>query len=313
MHQEADRFIEYITAVRNMSEHTVRGYASDIAQFLDFIDSEEQGLAAADLDSRIMRRYLARLQKQGLSKASSARKLASLRAFFKHLIRKGLIEVDPTMGLSSPKLDKRLPKFLRPEQIEALMARPDASKPEGLRDAAVLEVLYATGARVSELVGMDLQHIDLAAGEARVLGKGSKERIVLLGRAAQEALLSYLDRGRGRLLARRQLRFEKQEDAVFLNHRGYRLTARSVRRLLDKHFLGVSSEMHISPHVIRHTFATHMLDNGADLRSIQELLGHSSISTTQIYTHVSQERLKQVYDSAHPRAIEEPDFGNRGI
>jgi len=303
MEQELDRFINYMQAVRNASPHTLRGYATDLAQFLGFLEDEELSTARGDVDSRTVRRYLARLQKHGLGKASTARKLASLRAFFKYLLRKQLIEINPTIGLSSPKLDKRLPKFLRPEQIEALLQRPDTSDPIGGRDVAILEVLYATGVRVSELVGMELKDIDLHAGEIRVLGKGSKERITLIGRAAHEALAMYLNRARTKLLAKRKDGADEQ--AVFLNRDGHRLTARSVHRLLDKHFGAVSDELKISPHVLRHTFATHMLENGADLRSIQELLGHASISTTQIYAHVSRERLKQVYDSAHPRALEE--------
>ena len=295
-------------AVRNASPHTVRGYATDIAQFVGFLEDEELSTAPGDVDSRTMRRYLARLQRQGISKTSTARKLASLRAFFKYLLRKGLIEANPTTGLSAPKLDKRLPKFLRSEQVEALMQQPDTSEPIGMRDAAILEVLYATGVRVSELVGMDLKNIDLQAGEIRVFGKGSKERITLIGRAAHEAVGMYLNDARMKLLARRGGRKDDgHEQAVFLNRDGYRLTARSVHRLLDKHFGAVSDELKISPHVLRHTFATHMLEHGADLRSIQELLGHASISTTQIYTHVSRERLKQVYDSAHPRALEEAE------
>ena len=300
MHQELDRFLEYMKAARNASEHTVRGYAADIAQFLEFLESEELGTNPVDLDSRTMRRYLARLQRQGISKRSVARKLSSLRGFFKYMIRKGLIEDDPTTGLPAPKLEKKLPQFLRPEQVESLMQKPDTSKPIGMRDAAILEVLYAAGMRVSELVGLDLEDLDLSEGEAKVLGKGSKERITLLGRAAQESLVHYLNLGRPKLLGK-----NTQERALFLNKDGGRLTDRSIRRMLDAYFGQVSDEMKISPHVLRHTFATHMLEHGADLRSIQELLGHSSISTTQIYTHVSRERLKQVYEAAHPRAHEE--------
>jgi len=303
MHQEIERFINYMQVVRNASPHTLKGYASDIAQFAGFLEGEGLSTAPGEVDSQTLRRYLARLHRRGISKASTARKLASLRAFFKYLLRKGIIERDPTAGLPSPKLDKRLPKFLRDEQIEALMQKPDTSKPIGMRDAAILEMLYATGVRVSELAGMDLRDLDLRAGEAKVLGKGSKERIVLFGRAAQEALALYLNFGRGRLLSRRH--DGEREDALFLNKDGHRLAVRNIERLLDKYFGMVSDEMKISPHVMRHTFATHMLEHGADLRSIQELLGHASVSTTQIYTHVSRERLKQVYESAHPRALEE--------
>lgn len=304
MHQEIDRFIDYLTAVRNVSPNTIRGYATDIAQFIGFMEDEGLGTAPGDVNSRILRRYLARLQRQGNGKRTIVRKMSSLRAFFKYMVRKKLIAMDPTIGLSSPKLDKRLPKFLRPEQIEALMVRPDTTEPIGARDAAILEVMYATGCRVSEISGMDLANTDLRAGEIKVFGKGSKERITLIGRAAQEALSGYLHNARPKLLAKRKDGMDEQ--AVFLNKDGGRLTVRSIHRILDKHFGAVSDELKISPHVLRHTFATHMLENGADLRSIQELLGHASISTTQIYAHVTQERLKKVYEQAHPRALEEP-------
>lgn len=303
MHQEADRFVDYLKAARNASEHTVRAYATDIAQFLGFLESAEIGTSPGDIDSRTMRRYLARLQKQGTSRRSVARKRSSLRSFFKYLIRKGLIETDPTTGLAMHKLEKRLPKFLRAEQVEALMQRPDISDPIGMRDAAILEALYASGMRVSELVGLDLGDLDLSSGEAKVLGKGSKERITLLGRAAQEALAMYLNFGRGKLLPKSEN--AHQERALFLSRTGRRISVLDVRRRVSRYFGQVTDEMKISPHVLRHTFATHMMENGADLRSIQELLGHVSISTTQIYTHVSRERLKQVYEAAHPRAIEE--------
>lgn len=301
MQEEIDRFLSYIQAVRNASLHTVRAYASDLEQFAAFVKLEEPDINLAQIDSRILRRYLARLQKQGAQKSSIARKMASLRAFFKYLVKKGLLNLDPMLGITSPRQDKKLPKFLRGEQIDALLTAPDAADPLGLRDAAILEVLYATGTRVSELVGMNLNHIDMLSAEIRVLGKGSKERIVLLGRAAKEALAIYLSDGRPKLISQKT----PQEDAIFLNKNGGRLTDRSIRRLLNKYFATVSEEINISPHVLRHSFATHMLERGADLRSIQELLGHSSISTTQIYTHVSRERLKEVYENAHPRALRE--------
>lgn len=304
MDTELDRFAEYIRVVRNLAEHTVRAYATDVAEFIDFLEEEELGNDPSKLDSRVIRRYLARLHRRGISKSSVSRKLASLRAFFKFLLQKGKIEIDPTLGISGPKQEKKLPKYLRDDQIEALMLCPDTSNSLGLRDVAILEVMYATGVRVSELVKMNLRDVDLRAGEIRVLGKGSKERIVLLGRAAQEALHAYLEAGRRKLLASRGSEGER-EDAVFLNKYGCRISARSIFRLLEKYFVRVSDEMKISPHVLRHTFATHMLERGADLRSIQELLGHSSISTTQVYTHVSRERLRQVYESAHPRALSE--------
>lgn len=302
-HQELDIFIDYLRAVRNVSEHTLRAYASDLAHFVGFLESEAIGESLAEVDSRVIRRYLARLQKMGLSKSSVARKLAALRCFFKYLVRKGVLESNPTTGLCGPRPEKRLPRFLRDEQIEALMGTPNTSEPIGARDAAMLEMLYATGVRISELVGLNVEDVDLKAGEAKVFGKGSKERIVLVGRAAIEALTWYIKWSRPKLLGMES--GDGIEKALFVNKFGQRLSARSVRRRLEKHFKVVSDEMRISPHVLRHTFATLMLEHGADLRSIQELLGHSSISTTQVYAHVSRERLKQVYESAHPRALEE--------
>lgn len=299
MQVEADRYLEYLQAVRNVSGHTARGYAADIAQFLDFLGGEDVSLHLSDVDTKVLRRYVSRLQRGGLARTSLARKLSSLRGFFRYLVKRGIVESDPTASLAGFKLDKRLPKFLRPELVEELMCAPDVSVPLGMRDAAILEMLYATGMRVSELTGIDLRDLDMDACEAKVLGKGSKERIVLFGRAAREALSLYLSAGRGGLLK------NPEERALFLSKTGRRLTARSVARMLDRYFDSVSDEMKISPHVMRHTFATHMLDGGADLRSIQELLGHSSISTTQVYTHVTRERLKEIYEKAHPRALEE--------
>lgn len=300
MHQELERFINHLQAVRNASPNTVRSYTTDIKQFLAFLDDEGLVTEPWHIDAKVVRRYMARLHRLGIGKTSSARKLSSLRAFFKYLVRRGLMSSNPTIGLSTPKIEKRLPKFLREEQINALMQMPNLAEPIGLRDRAILEVLYATGARVSEIVGINLDDLDLTNGEIRVLGKGSKERVTFIGRPAQEALDAYINFGRSKLLAKRK--DGVTENALFLNRFGRRLTVRSVHRLLDKYFSDVSEEIKISPHVLRHTFATHMLEHGADVRSIQELLGHSSISTTQIYTHVTRERLKEVYDQAHPRA-----------
>jgi integrase/recombinase XerC len=216
-------------------------------------------------------------------------------------VKKGIVETDPTIGVPTPKKEKKLPKFLREEQVEMLMNCPDCDKPEGLRDRAIMELLYATGLRVSELVGLKVSDLDGGEMEFRVVGKGSKERVVLLGRAAREALNDYIDGGRRELASRAKT----GSSALFLNYRGGPLTDRSVRRVIDRYIEEVSESLKISPHTLRHTFATHLLSHGADLRSVQELLGHSSVATTQIYTHVTRERLKQVYDAAHPRAHEE--------
>jgi integrase/recombinase XerC len=302
MQQELCSYIEYIKAVKNVSEHTARGYSSDIEKFIAFLNKEELSTVPADIDVKILRRFLASMQKDKAGKASIARRLSSLRGFFRYMLKKGLFDLDPTISLSTYKQDKKLPKFLRPPQIDQLLQQPDPNTAAGMRDAAMMETLYASGIRVSELVGINLNDLDIKAGEIRIMGKGSKERIVLIGGAAQETLARYLSYGRIKLQPKMMGNLEQ---AVFLNTLGKRLSARSVRRIIDQYFMAVTDEMKISPHVLRHTFATHMLENGADLRSIQELLGHSSISTTQIYAHVTQERLKQVYDSAHPRAKEE--------
>jgi tyrosine recombinase XerC len=299
MERELDLFIDHLTVVKRASPHTVKSYSSDIVQFLGF--AREAGVETFDYP--LVRRYLAHLQKEGIARTSVARKVAALRAFFKYLVRMGLVEDDPMVSVVAPRREKKLPKFLRGEQIEALLSAPDASEALGARDRAILETLYASGLRVSELVSLDVGDID-GSDELRTLGKGSKERIVLLGRAAREAIGEYLGSARGKLAENAKTR----TDALFLNHRGGRLTTRSVGRIVDHYVEQVSDSLKISPHTLRHTFATHLLAGGADLRAVQELLGHESAATTQIYTHITRERLKEVYDKAHPRArAEEAD------
>lgn len=296
MEKELDRFIDYLKIVKRSSQHTIKSYTADLVQFLQF--AEEAG---GDINYQLIRRYLARLQREGAAKSTMERKLASLRGFFRFLVKKGMAERDPTVDIASPKKEKKLPTFLEENQMDLLMLCPDRTKAEGQRDRAILELLYATGLRVSELVSLRVSDLDAGETEFRVMGKGSKERVVLMGRAAREALDDYIEDGRGELVSRAKLR----SNALFLNYRGGPLTDRSVRRVIDRYIDSVSESSNISPHTLRHTFATHLLANGADLRSVQELLGHSSVATTQIYTHVTTDRLKQVYDLAHPRAHEE--------
>lgn len=293
MERELDRFIDHLKIVKRMSPHTLRSYSSDIEQFIEFARQAE----AEIWDYPLIRRFLAHLQRQGCARTSITRKIASLRSFFKYLQRKGIIETDLTAGVVPPKKDKKLPKYLREEQIEALLEAPDPTDPLGIRDRAILETLYATGLRVSELVAMDIDDIG-DTDEVRTIGKRSKERIVLVGRAAREAIAEYISSARP-LMATKS---NNSTNALFLNYKGTRLTSRSVGRIVDKYVASVSDSLKISPHSLRHTFATHLLANGANLRSVQELLGHESVSTTQIYTHVTRERLKEVYDRAHPRA-----------
>jgi len=293
MEKELDLFVDHLRIVKRASEHTIRGYSSDIVQFLAFARENQ----AETFDYPLIRRFLAHLQRHGCARTSVARKIAALRAFFRFLVRKGIIHSDPAAAVVAPRRERKLPKFLREDQIGALLQAPDPSRPLGLRDRAILETLYATGLRVSELVALDAADVR-DSDEIRTVGKGSKERIVLMGRAAREAIAEYLLTGRPALAAKAK----EASDGLFLNWRGTRLTARSVGRIVDRCVAAVSDSLKVSPHALRHTFATHLLAHGADLRAVQELLGHSSAATTQIYTHVTRERLKEVYDKAHPRA-----------
>lgn len=285
-----ERFRNYLRIEKNSSEHTIINYSVDLKSFGLFLGGAEPG----DIDHLMLRRYLADMKAKNYAKRTIARKLASLRTFFKFLYREGLIKSNPVASVITPKLDKKLPMVLDVEQVLRLINAPSQDTLDGLRDRSIFEALYSTGIRVSELVGLDIDDIDFISGVIKVLGKGRKERIVPIGDEALGALKRYLDK--------RPPVKVKDKDAVFLNKSGVRLTDRSVRRIVDKHIRTCSVQAKISPHSLRHSFATHLLDRGADLRSVQELLGHANLSTTQIYTHVSSERLKSVYDKAHPRA-----------
>ena len=289
MRRFIDKFINYLKIEKNASKHTIINYTIDLNAFSGFLGDKD----VSAVDHLMLRRFLADMRAKNYSKSTVARKLASLRSFFKFLYREGHIKLNPITVIRSPKLDKKLPIFLDVEKIKKLILTPDVKTEAGLRDRAILEVLYSTGIRVSELVGLDIGKIDFISGVIKVFGKGSKERIVPIGDEAISALRRYLDKRNKRV---------KDKDVVFLNNHGKRLTDRSVRRVIDKYIRICSIEEKISPHSFRHSFATHLLDRGADLRSVQELLGHMNLSTTQIYTHVTMERLKSVYDKAHPRA-----------
>jgi integrase/recombinase XerC len=293
--EEIDAFIDYLKATKNSSPHTLRAYASDLRGFTEFLNTEKLG---SQLDYRTVRRFLAILQRQGCAKRTVARKLAALRAFYRYQRSQNPDAADPTIGLSSPKLDRRLPRPLAPDEVVHLLNAPDLTKPEGLRDRAILELLYASGLRASELCSLNLEDLNRSSGEVRVTGKGSKERITLVGIPALEALEAYLEAGRG-LLA---LKAEAKTPALFLNTRGARLSDRSLRGIVYKWIERAGAISGVSPHTLRHSFATHLLEGGADLRTVQELLGHASVATTQIYTHVSRKRLKDVYERAFPRA-----------
>lgn len=290
MQRYIDKFMNYLRVEKNASGHTITNYTADLGAFAAFLGGKD----IAGVDHLTLRRFLAELRSKNYSKTTIARKLASLRSFFKFLFRESLVKTNPVTAILTPKLDKKLPVFLDEGKAAKLVQCPKDDGEAGLRDRAILETLYSCGIRVSELVGLDIDDVDLISGVLKVLGKGSKERMVPIGEPAIAAIRKYLDnRARAGV---------KDRGAIFLNKSGRRLTDGSVRRLLDKYIKQCSIAEHISPHSLRHSFATHLLDRGADLRSVQELLGHMNLSTTQIYTHVTMERLKNVYDKAHPRA-----------
>jgi integrase/recombinase XerC len=295
MHEHVDRFLGRLEHARNASPHTLRAYGRDLAEFAAFC--ETRGVEEPDgLTQRALRGYLAVLEDRGLARSSVQRKLSSVRSFLKELVREGHLEASPALGLRRRRQSRRLPAALSEEEVAALLAAPDATTPLGKRDRALFEVMYSAGTRAAETVGLDLGTVDLEAGIGRVIGKGRKERLVALGPHAVAALMTY---------ASDPLRPKPSVhagDAIFLNRLGGRLSVRSLERVVDKHVLRAGIVRHVTPHTLRHSFATHLLDRGADLRSVQELLGHAHLVTTQIYTHVSIERLREVYEKAHPRA-----------
>ena len=300
-----ERFLEYLRVERNASAHTLRSYSADLEQFRDFllsselhVDKKNGDVAVEKIDHLAIRAYLSHLYR-GHKKSSLARKLAAQRSFFRYLVEEGRLVQSPAEIVATPKQEKPLPNFLPVDEVFSLMETPDPSTPWGARDRAILETLYSCGIRVSELVGLTDGDIDFTLGILKVFGKGRKERIVPIGEKALAALREYLPQ-RDRIIAGSPLSGSKAP--IFINHRGGRLTSRSVARILQKHILKCGLVRKVSPHALRHSFATHLLDAGADLRGIQELLGHVSLSTTQRYTHVSMDKLMEVYDRAHPRA-----------
>jgi integrase/recombinase XerC len=309
-----NRFLDYIDGERNFSAHTVRCYSADLVQFARYLAAGpgedlkaddlppeeeldgprvEQAMLAAE--PMVVRGFLAMMRNSGYSKSTVARKLASLRSFYKHLIRTGVIEASPVSVLRTPRQDRRLPKFLDVQQIDALLAAPDTSCLLGSRDRAIIETIYSAGLRISELTGLNAEDLDELGEVLRICGKGRKERMVPLGAKAIEAIHAYLAMRKAELGA-------EPRGALFVNRFGRRLSDRSIRRKLDGYLLAAGIDVHISPHALRHSFATHMLNAGADLRSVQEMLGHANLSTTQIYTHITSRRLKEIYDRTHPLA-----------
>ncbi len=285
-------FCTYLETERNVSPHTLVAYDRDLRQLAAFVRREKgENAAAHEVDHLLLRRYLALLGKDN-KKSSIGRKLAAIRTFFRFLLRRGVIAKNPAELIATPKREQRLPFHLDIDQVTTLVEAPADGDKYVLRDRAILEMLYSCGVRVSELTGLNIGDLDLSGGMVRVMGKGGKERIVPVGSRAIEAVHAYLAQ-RGELAG---------GGPLFLNTRGDRINRRSVTRIVDSHVLRIAAFKRISPHVLRHTFATHLLEGGADLRAIQELLGHASLSTTQKYTHVGIDRLMEVYDKAHPKA-----------
>lgn len=293
-----EQYLEFLQGAKNVSPHTVIGYRRDIEQFIVFLRRIDPGdFQLSMMDTYLARRYLASLVNQNYSRRSIARHIAALRSFGRYLSREQLLEVNPFIGIRTPKLERRLPQFLDVPEIDHLMELP-TNTILGRRDLAILELLYGAGIRVSELTGLTLSQIDLTERYVLVFGKGSKERIVPIGQKAVQAIAVYLQNSRP-LLGIKQ---GSKTDNLFLNHSGTPLSDRSIRRILEKYVEMLAVKKSVTPHTLRHSFATHLLDNGADLRSVQELLGHVSLKTTQVYTHVSSERLLSVYRNSHPRA-----------
>jgi len=293
MQQAVAAFLRHLELERGASPHTVRAYGDDLGQFRTYLERTLGRVAGpAEVDHLLIRGFLADLHGRGLKKVSAARKLASIRTFFRFLCREGVLDSNPARGLLSPRLERRIPSHLDEGQVDALLDVPGEGDP-ALRARAILELLYATGIRCAELVGLDLSDVDLEARMVRVLGKGRKERIVLIGSRAQAALRAYLP-------ARQRSR--PRSEALFVNIKGGRLTDRSVRHIVERRVKALALAQRTSPHTFRHSFATHLLARGADLRAIQELLGHASLSTTQRYTHVDVGNIMSIYRKTHPRA-----------
>lgn len=300
MQNEIGDFLDYLTYERNVSPNTISAYRDDLESFIGFLCNDyftmgRDQLELTRVDHLTVRSYLAHLSRRKLSRSSVARHLSALRTFFKYLVREGITESNPARTVSTPKREKHLPAVMQTSDVALLLEQPDTSTTLGLRDAAFLEIMYASGLRIGELVGIDIDDLELRARLVKVHGKGSKERIVPFGSKAEAALRAWL-------AVRSEIVHDLEEQAVFVNYRGQRITTRSVRRLFDDYLRQAALRAGISPHTLRHSFATHLLNAGADLRGIQELLGHASLSTTQKYTHLNDWQLIAVYKKSHPRA-----------
>lgn len=298
MRTAIERFIEYLRVERNASPLTLKSYEEDLIALVLYLEEvEDRPVKIVEVTTLSLRRFIAQLQEEGYAKSTISRKLACLRSYFRFAVREGWIEANIAKPLRNPRAGRKLPHFLSAEEIAKILEIPPPTTSSGLRDRAILETMYSSGLRVSELVGLGLEDIDFPAGLIRVRGKGRKERLSPLGSYAQKALKKWIAKRKPDPKAGKD-----HTSAVFLNRFGRRLTSRSVGRMLEKYLKQCGLDQRTSPHTLRHSFATHLLDRGADIRSVQELLGHKSLITTQIYTHVSTTRLREVYETAHPRA-----------
>lgn len=290
-------FIHYLTVEKGLAENTIVSYERDLKTYLSFLEQNQNIHKLNDVERVDIVQFLNSLRAEGKSAKTVARHIASIRAFHQFLLRDKVMDHDPSVLLDPPKMERNLPKVLSLKEVETLLDAPDTRDHFGLRDKAMLELLYATGIRVSELTGLNVDDVHLAMGFVRCIGKGNKERIIPLGRTARDAVQKYLEDGRPQFVSKKY-----KDDALFLNHHGRRLTRQGFWKILKKLARDAGIKKDLTPHTLRHSFATHLLENGADLRAVQEMLGHADISTTEIYTHVTKTRLKDVYTQFHPRA-----------
>ena len=294
MHKHIIEFLNYIESQKRYSSHTIMNYKNDLESFLTFL-KQESIVSLKEIDYKVIRMYLSYLYEKKYSKSTVSRHISCLRSFYKYLLKENIISDNPMIFISNPKKDKKLPKFLYENEVEAILNIPDTTNPKGIREALILEFLYSTGVRVSELCNVHISDISFYDYRIKIMGKGEKERYVLFGSSLEKVLNLYLKEARPF--------FEKKKsDYLLLNDCGSQMHDRRVRSIIDNLISKAHFKTHVSPHMLRHSFATHMLNNGADLKTVQELLGHTDLSTTQIYTHISNERLRQVYLNTHPRA-----------
>lgn len=289
-------FINYLAVERGLASNTLESYGRDLRQYYEYLQTKGKLTSLREASRANVISYLLQMEKVGKSPATIARRLAALKSFYQFLVRESLVERDPTANLESPKLDRKPPKVLSVREVETLLRQPKTGTVNGLRDKAMLEVLYATGIRVSELVSLAVPDVNLELRYVRCLGKGSKERLVPLGTIACQAVTEYLARGRPKIVK------DPGERSLFVNHHGRRMTRQGFWKIIKKYASEAGIKKSITPHTLRHSFATHLLENGADVRAVQEMLGHADIATTQVYAHVSRGRLRDVYKNSHPRA-----------